>query len=174
MSMPEKPNRRQIAATLVRVVASLPPGDKASLRRMEALSASDGAFWRLSAEYLEPLLPGTGPLRDQQEDQWACVLSLMARLSDLPPSGRRLGAALASAQFSDLRFSRLLRAEGQRLADEARGAVAFLVSKGEACDALDLTDLILVDGEPAESIRRRIARDFFHTQSTLSSDASAS
>lgn len=87
----------------------------------------------------------------------------MVRSVGLHQPGRRAGAALALAT-SEARFTRLLRASGERLWDELRHTTHQLASSAEPFDWTDLVELILSDGsDRADQVRRRLARDFYET-----------
>ena len=156
--------RSTVGSIAVAIDKSLSPGDVAELRRLRAEDPSCPAFWRIAASQLEPngFLYRTGPTRDDQERRWAAILAGMARTAGMHRSGRGLGYALASAGYSELRFSRLLRAHGDQLLDQVRALAGFLASKAIEADWTDVAALVLSDDlEHAEAVRRRIARQFY-------------
>lgn len=159
----------------------LSKGDVASLRRMTPEQPANGAFWRALTSFIEPYspLPEDGPLRDLVERRWSAVLTAVAltdglhgarsdkklsveareaRFNSLPS----LGSALATAGFSELRFTRLLRARDRQLLDEVLRAARFLTSKAISFDPTDFASLIFLQRAPRdESTRRHIARHYF-------------
>jgi CRISPR system Cascade subunit CasB len=140
----------------------LPAGEVAELRRAKPADPACGAFYKIVALHLDPLLPVAGAARDEAERRWGAILSGMALMQDLHRPGRRLGHALAAAGFSELRFVRLLRAHDDALGDAVRLTARFLAAKGEPVDWVDLAWLVLSDGsEAAEGVRRHAARDFY-------------
>lgn len=155
-------SRRTLIARLAAVVDhDLSPGDLADLRRMRPDEFWPPAFWKLCSEYLSDFLPG-GAARDEAERRWAAVLGALAHLRGLHRPDRPLGRALAESGLSELRLLRLLRARDAALYDVARGVVHYLAQKAEPADLGQLADLLLdQDGDRAEAVRRRIARDFY-------------
>jgi CRISPR type I-E-associated protein CasB/Cse2 len=145
------------------------PGAAAELRRLPPSNPSCPAFWRLTLTFLNP---PDRPLSAADEPRWAVLFSCMAHTTGLHAPGRRAGAALA-AVTSEARFTRLLRARDERLWDELRHIAHQLASSAEPFDWTDLVDLILSDGrERADSVRRRLARDFYQALHLAEKDAS--
>lgn len=161
------PTLRSLVGRLAAAMAGpMSPGDVAALRRLDPHDPSNSAFWRIAGEVLRPtgFLPD-GPGADAAERRWAVILQAMATLSGLHRPGRKLGAALVEAGFSELRFSRLLRADGDALADEVRTAAAFLAAKAEPVDLADLAELVLTTKpDRVEALRRRLARGYYDKQ----------
>ncbi len=146
----------------------LGPGDLADLRRLRPEDPGSPAFWRLVATYLEPHLPGNDLARTAQEGLWATVFRTFAELKGLNAPGIPLGRALAEAGFSELRFSRLLRAREGQLDDAVRGASRILASKGQKSRLLDFASLVLLqDGDGAEVARRKLARHYYSASQSV-------
>jgi CRISPR system Cascade subunit CasB len=142
----------------------LSSGDVAELRRLRANDPSCSAFWRVTALFLdsESILPEGGPARDRAENRWATILQAMATLRGLHQPHASFGRSLAEADLTELRFIRLLRARGERLADAVRTATHLLASKGVPTNPVDISYLVLSDGRgDEEKVRRRIARGFY-------------
>lgn len=171
-SSPPTEAQPSLASTVRRLAAAIDhellPGDLAALRRQDLTAA---AFWRLATHHLVPagLLAQHPPRSEQQEQAWAAILAGMAHMKNMHQTGRRPGHALRDADFSELRFTRLLRARDEALLDALRGVSHYLASKGASVDWADLAALaVFQEGEPAERVRRNFARDFYsqsHTQS---------
>lgn len=163
-NLPE-PTRRTAWQRVIYNVDRLGPGDLADLRRLRPDDLGHPAFWRLAADVLEPagLLPGGGPARDRAEARWAASLSAVARLYKLHRAKRSLGEALGAAGYAELRFVRLLRAQGPALWEAVRTASQYLASKAEAADLVDFIELVESDGHAAwgEHVRRRLARAYY-------------
>lgn len=70
-----------------------------------------------------------------------------------------LGKALALQEVSEVRIARLLTSEGVALRRNAVVIARYLSSKGQACDWIDLSFLLL-EGKNSEISRLKIARDF--------------
>ena len=159
------PSRTSLISSLARAIDNkLSTGDVAQLRKLEPSDPSAPAFWRIVFGYLEPAkaLPAEGRLRDVVEQRWAAVLSAMAIAKGLHQPSQRLGKALAEAQYSELRLTRLLRAEADTLMDLVRTTARMLAAKQVRFDAKGLADLIFSDGsDHAENVRRQIARDYY-------------
>jgi len=103
----------------------LTTGDVALLRRMDPRHPSS-TFFKLEGAVLDAELPGQVDAREDRETRWAAVVVGLAYLGDLHRPERRLGEALADAHFSERRFSRLLRADSEQLADEVPMIARYL------------------------------------------------
>lgn len=160
-----QPSLRSLIARLTEMIANgLGRGEVADLRRMAADDATPAAFWKLFVSIIEPAgwAPATGPRAAKREAEWATILNALAIAEGFHSPQRRLGQALAEEGFSEIRFARLLTAQGQRLADEVRLMARFLASKGASADLTDAAWLVLSDeSEGGENLRRRIARDYY-------------
>jgi CRISPR system Cascade subunit CasB len=120
------------------------------------------AFFKVEGLFLDALLPGDAHQREDLETRWAAIVAGLARLGDLHQPGRRLGTVLADAQYSELRFARLVRADTDRLVDELPALARFLEVKGTAVDWSGAGTLMLsADGPAEEGIRRHVARDYY-------------
>ncbi len=160
-----------LAALIGRLTAlidrQLSPGDVAALRRSHPDSIDAPAFWRIAAAELVDSLEPDGPRRDEGEHRWAVILQAMAELRGLHNPRRSLGAALADAEVAEHRVLRLLRASADGLFDAVRIIAHHLATKGVSFNCTDLAWLVLSDGRSdEESVRRRIARNYYSTQSS--------
>jgi len=164
------PLRRAVAACVGAVHQALSPGDLAGLRRLSPDLPVNAALYRTLATFVEPhgVLPRGGDARDEAERRWGAFLQALATGGSLVQLGSAepLGVALARAGLSELRLDRLLRAT-DTLPDEVRSVTAFLASKGGEIHPQDLADLLLGHPDHTETVRRRIARDFFRTEHAL-------
>lgn len=151
-----------IAAHLANRGALLSGGDVAMLRRMDPHTLSAPGFFKLAGTVLADDLPRGGEPRDEAEVRWAAVIVALAHLGELHRPGQRLGAALAHAGYSESRFVRLLRADGERLVDELPAMARYLAAKSVAADFTEAARLLLSAGRvDAEKTRRRLARDYY-------------
>lgn len=138
----------------------LSAGDVAALRRMDPTKPG-AAFFKLTGVVLDEEL-GAGSAREDLETRWASIVVGLAHLGDLHRRGARLGGALVDAKFSELRFSRLLRADAPRLVDEIPTLARFLTAKAVPVDWGGAAWLILSAGRSdEEGTRRRLARDYY-------------
>ena len=150
-----------IAALLQHGGNVLTTGDVAMLRRMDPRHPSS-AFFKLEGTVLDAELPGEVHAREDRETRWAAVVVGLAHLGELHRPARRLGEAPAQADFSELRFSRLLRADAEQLADEVPMIARYLAAKGVPADFSAAAWLILSVGQTNEErVRRNIARDYY-------------
>lgn len=150
----------QIAGLLQHGGGMLTTGDVAALRRMDPAKPA-AAFFKLTGVVLDGAL-GSGAHREQVETKWASIIVGLAHLGALHRPHEQLGQALVRADYSELRFSRLLRADAARLVDELPGLARFLTAKGVDVDWSDAARLMLSTGGPKEeSVRRRLARDYY-------------
>jgi len=94
--------RRQAVARLRRVLERADPGTLAALRRIRSGGDPPAAFYRVTVDALEGVVPEDGPGRDRADARWAIVASAMANalelLAPIP-----FGQALAEAGVSEMR-----------------------------------------------------------------------
>ena len=143
---------------------SFTDGDLAALRRMDPRVPDAPAFWKVHALFLDDIAPAGGDAADEFERRWAALVVGLAHLRGLHRKGAHLGRACAAAGLSELRFSRLLRAEGDALQAELLTLARFASAKAEALDWSDAARLVFLSGEDGERVRRRIAREYFSPQ----------
>lgn len=153
----------RLAGLLVHGHSGITAGDVASLRRMMP-SQPTAAFFKLAGIALEDVLTGDARRREEEETRWATIVVGLAILGRLHKSHVRLGRALAEAGFSELRFSRLLRAGPEQLVDELPTLARFLAAKGVEVNWAGAARLLLYSGRKnEESERRAIARDYYRS-----------
>ncbi|MEM1349437.1 MAG: hypothetical protein AAGI01_12820 [Myxococcota bacterium] len=124
-------------------------GARAELRRLNAESPSAATFWRLVVAYELP---------EGVVSRWAVLFRALVTASRTLDRRVPLGAALASAGYSELRLTRLLEARDRRLRDEVRRLGDYFHSKHQPVDWRDACDLLMNEDD---WIRRRIARSYF-------------
>jgi len=148
-------------AVLLQRSPALSTGDIAALRRMNPRMPV-AAFFKIEGILLGDLLPVDGAARFEVETRWAAIVLGLAHLGDLHSYQHRLGVALATAAFSELRFVRLLQADGEQLLDELPSLARFLAAKEIPADWGAAARLILSAGRWDEEVaRRRLARDYY-------------
>ena len=138
-------------------------GDLAALRRMDPRVPDAPAFWKVHALFLNDIAHAGGDDADEFERRWATLVVGLAHLRGLHRRGAHLGRACANAGLSEIRFSRLLRAEGNALVSELSTLARFASAKGQALDWSDAARLVFLDGDSGERVRRRIAREYYST-----------
>jgi CRISPR system Cascade subunit CasB len=148
-------------AALLRGRGMVTSGDLAALRRMDPRHP-DAPFFKIEGVVLDAHLPGNAEARADLETRWAAVICGLAHLGTLHERGARLGDVLANAQYSEIRFARLVRADADRLVDELPTLARFLAAKGTPVDWTGAAQLILsADGANEEPVRRHLARDYY-------------
>jgi len=156
-------NARAVVAAIASAIKrkELAAGDLAELRRLRPDDPSMPVFQRLMVRCVAPHWPlaPDGDARDEDERRWSIVMAGMAELSH--DSSQRLGRVLAETGFSELRFVRLLRAQGDAVADMVRGMARFVAAKGRSADWGTAAALVVCAGTEAEAVRRRLARDYY-------------
>lgn len=150
---------RAIAAAIGR--DDYPSRSLAALRRLDPDAAGDGPFWKLLFDHLP------GEPSDRDERIWAAVIRGMAIMVPYhrPTEGDRggMGAALAEAEVSELRFLRLLRTGADGLPEELRRLARLMASKGVGFDWTDAWWLMATaDRDGADATRRRLARAYYN------------
>lgn len=142
---------------------ALSRGDLAELRRAGPGAGLTSTFWRVLADVGqidEPRRLGS----PDREHRWAVLLSGMAYCAGLHDYGTSLGMALARAGWSELRFVRLMRAEGETLEKEIRRVAQYLASKSQEANWAEVASLLFYQhGETAEKVRLRIAKRYYRT-----------
>jgi CRISPR system Cascade subunit CasB len=148
-------------AALLRSDGALGRGDVAALRRMNPLYP-ESAFFKVEGLLLDELLPGEAAARVELETRWAAIVVGLAHLGPLHDPTRRLGFALVEADYSEIRFARLIRADADHLVDELPMLARFLSAKGVSVDWSAAGQLILsAGGRSEEAVRRHLARDYY-------------
>lgn len=151
----------RLAGMLDHGAGVLSAGDVAALRRMDPHRPA-ASFFKVEGLVLNDHLPDDPNTRREMETRWAAIIVGLAHLGDLHRPQQRLGRALVEAGYSDLRFSRLLRADADRLVDELPMLARFLAAKGVAADWVQAALLVLSAGRrDEEDVRRRLARDYY-------------
>jgi CRISPR type I-E-associated protein CasB/Cse2 len=139
-------------------------GPLAELRRLDPTGPlSEPALHRLLTNVPESTLYGDGLRR------WALIVHAMALAA---PDGlkamTRLGSTLFAAGLKEGRLVNLLDATGDELFTAVPRAVRFLVARGQSLNAFALADLVLSAGRDddawAESVRQRIAQDYYRAE----------
>lgn len=140
------------ALSVAAALAAAEPGEKADARRM-GLEGS-ALFWRQVAR-LE--------ISQGQEPAWRLFTRLVAmmtpasRITSIHEPGHLLGAAMAEADLSEQRFSRLLAARGPARDDALERAVRMIARKVTGLDVTDLARAILWPDDTG-----RLARAYYH------------
>jgi len=156
--------RKDPVASLAGQVAHLPNGDRAALRRIY-LTRSVGADG-----VVQGLLHRAGVTPSDRPEVFAPwrllahVAALLAGTGGQQPHapGRRLGAALHAAGYSENRLLRLTAARGPALHDQIVRAGRMLAQGGQApVNLWQVLDLAGRDPERAEAARIRIAQDYY-------------
>lgn len=140
------------------------PGDRAALRRMEVtrVRSADGAVIKL-------LLAADIPkhLQTRDFDRWRLIAHIAAMLSGTGKlrahaRGRKLGAILREADYSENRLLRLLSVRGAALDGQVRRAMRVIAQKGkQPIDLWTVYDLVGPNPDRAEAARIRIAQDYY-------------
>jgi len=135
--------------------------DLAQLRRASPGAPYTPALWKVLLTYVPESWTG-GRKQDENERLWAALLQGMAMTAGLHDQNTRLGRALVQADWSELRFVRLMQARGDALVKEVRRLASFLASKSQTANWSDIAQLLFnQEGERAEHHRRRIARNYY-------------
>lgn len=135
--------------------------DIAALRRMDPHRPAT-SFFKVEGLVLNEHLSGGPSARFEMETRWAAIIVGLAHLGDLHRPQHRLGKALVEAGYSELRFSRLVRADADRLIDDLPMLARFLAGKGVSADWVQAALLVLSVGRrDEEEVRRRLAREYY-------------
>ncbi len=166
--------RSHIARIAKRIAASdFGTGPLAELRRKDpqAVSAAP-SFHRLTAHMDDVSWAGDAPVR------WAAMIQAMAtgtRPGEGAPA-ESAGKALAESGYSESRFARLLASRGETFRSQILLLARYMNGKQARFDWRDLGELVLVEGlreKRAETLRFRIARDYYRALDKRQRDAAA-
>lgn len=129
--------------------------DLAKLRKLYDVESE--AFKILMEKFAQP----TGP----SDWRWVMIFRSMARLVGLHRPGTSLGRALALLRLDELRVLGLLSASGVEFVRRLDQLVRHLGSRGMPVDQMELSDLILSQGQTwSDRVRCKIAHDFYGGQ----------
>ena len=141
----------------------LSTGDLAELRRISPDEPFTPALWRVLLD-LELDDAPDWISQSKWERRWATLLMGMARCAGLHSYDIPFGQALAEAGWSELRFVRLMRSDGQQLETELRRLAQYLASKNQRADWTDAGRLLFYQsGDTADDIRLQISRHYYKT-----------
>ena len=161
----EQPTPGQRVARIAETVLHLNPASAAALRRGPLAGAGAAAYWKILAQ----LDVRVGPAN---ESAWAALVQAIAVLT---PKGKRpdrqsahnptipLGAALYTAEISELRLARLLNTPRTLRAEASVRMCRRLASAGQ--DRFDIRDLYGVLLNERDWPLRKIARDYYRAES---------
>lgn len=151
-------------ASIAGQVAALSTGDRAALRRIYLTKRHDADGVVIGMLHRAGV---TVPAKADVFAPWrllAHVAALLSGTGGQPPHtpGRRLGAALQAAGYSENRLLRLTAARGAALDGQIIRAARVLAQGGQASVNLwAVFDLAGRDPEKAEEARIRIAQDYY-------------
>ena len=168
----------QVVAALSRQLDTkmIGTGALAELRRITG-NVLPAAFWKRYLTDVPPEWREPGGRPNARLDRaWAALTRAMVEMAPSPHSfDHPFGAALAGTDYSEHRFVRLLRAEGEELSRELRGAGAWLARAGAKANWEQPAHLLLgeawrgLDTRSPSSIRHQMARDYFRVSAKQSS-----
>ncbi|MNU42827.1 CRISPR-associated protein Cse2 [compost metagenome] len=166
MSEAEQTRTSPFGATVGRIIGEfertssgsgsvLSKGDISTLRRMDTELPSI-AFWKLMAVVERD---------DTPRGRWPLLVKCMALMAPhVHSQDAAPGHALREAGFSassDLRISRLLKAEGAPFEDYLISAVRYLANKGRPVNWFRFAEFVFYQNNEAKN---RLARDFYSTR----------
>lgn len=139
---------------------NFPSRDRAALKRLAPHLPPALAFYRFCFTHMQAA--------DWQRNigAWQTILAGMAIMGNHPHNAAHpVGKALAEHRYSEARLERLFRAQDDILYTLTLRVARFLAAKGESVNWWDLAQLLLAkDCEKLESVRLRIAGDYYRNQ----------
>lgn len=145
-----------------RYIKSLSKGDRAELHRMDPddVSTFKPAFWRIVMLFLQS---DRFPMTPDRERRWAIILKAMGKFEVFHNPRVRFGVALQWAEFSELRFTQMLRSGPENIGRCVQQAVTILAQKSRVgFDFADIAWLVLTKGGSSEEkVNRRLSMDFY-------------
>ena len=156
-------------ASIAGQMQHLSTGDRALLRRLYLTQTSSSRSYQADGVVVKLLHRAgvTTPDHLPAYEPWRLLTHVAALLSGTGAeqphaSGRRLGAALHAAGYSENRLLRLTAARGQPLSDQIIRAARMLAQAGEApVNLWSFYHLAGRDPKAAEEARIRIAQDYY-------------
>ena len=150
-------------AKMMATEGALGTGTLAELRRISPEKPFTPSLWNVLLD-LDEAEPWGGLDRTVYERRMATLAMGMAICAGLHNYREPLGRALAEADWSKLRFVRLMEARGEKLEKHIRRMAQYLASKGQSANWVDVGWLLLgQDWETAEETRLRISRSYYGT-----------
>ncbi|MDN5938814.1 MAG: type I-E CRISPR-associated protein Cse2/CasB [Salinisphaera sp.] len=148
-----------------------PNGDRAKLKRMGISGPTPLAYHRFLLRHVPEQWQGPSMAM-----AWRTVISGLAYQHQNPHNPKvPFGRALADIDYSELRLESLLAAGDRVLATLTLRATTRLAAKRARCNWKDIAWLLFAaNDESRERSNRRIARDFYRTQSTASDNTTKS
>ncbi|MEM9292740.1 MAG: type I-E CRISPR-associated protein Cse2/CasB [Acidobacteriota bacterium] len=144
------------------------PGELAELRRLDfrqGFTSAGPAFWRVVTQELEPQGHVSEWAQEEVLRRWMVILQGLASLDELCAEKPSLGAALAQANVSEARVTRLLTARGDALLSQVRPLAHQLRSQAQQVNWAPMAQLLFSEGRRSgDEIRQKIARDFYRQQ----------
>ncbi len=155
-----------VTDAVIRAIRRMGAGDRAALRRaVHGVPAA--SFWRIAFDVLEPMraLPQpTASSRDSLERTWSSLIALLEPVADQHTAMVSAGMVLGQ-RLSEARFEKLLRADGEVLIDELRGALQRLHADRAHFDARFVVAFVMSVGQrDEETVRRTVARDYYRAR----------
>lgn len=158
------PRDRGLPAAIARVDEVLsrpeyPTGDRAAMRRMAPGQARPLSFYRFALRALPD-----GWDRDRATlESWATIVAGIALMGPhAHRRDRRLGLALAEADYAEARLERLLGTGGDAAYTVVLRTARFLAAKSAPCNWVELAQLLLLrQADRRDDLAMRIARDFY-------------
>ena len=148
-------------AGMLKQQGALSSGEMAELRRISQDQPFTPALWRLLI-MLNLTEPPSWISQNEWERRWATLFMGMAHCAGLHNYSISLGAALAEAGWSELRFVQLMRAKDETLETHLRRVAQFLASKNQEANWTDVARLQFFQSSDAgERIRLSISRDYY-------------
>jgi len=148
-------------AGMMKQDGAISTGELADLRRISPDQPYTPALWRILM--MQELDESPSWIRQEQwERRWATLFMGMAHCAGLHNYSISLGAALAEAGWSELRFVQLMRAKDETLETYLRRVAQFLSSKNQEANWTDVARLLFFQtGEAGEKVRLSISRDYY-------------
>jgi hypothetical protein len=169
---PEKKVRTGLIDTFAGAIRALESaerrGDLASLRRLNTNAPDATVFFRIVVK----IAPEAGPTALRR---YARFLQILALKPAALASGS-FGAAMAAAGISEGRVQKLLTTRGPALAEQFRLIARRLANEG-TLPYRQIGELLLIEdeeGEGAEAVRLRIARDYWRALDRADANAVSS
>lgn len=157
----------------------LSSGERAELRRTRTAHPFTPTLWRVLFEINHEEAPRWWLHQEDVSDnewerRWVTLLRAMTMCQGQHNPNVRLGTVLAlkNVRWAEMRFVRLMEAEGRELRTQVRYMAEYLASKGEAFNWTDVGKLLFFqDGDTAQNIRIGISRSYYGRKQMLKQES---
>lgn len=135
-----------------------PVGTKAKLKRMDLQAEPPAVFYEFAIKYLNNYK------WEEYIEQWKAIIAGLAIMAPNSHTKQRsFGEALVEAEYSNVRFEKLIATPGDMLPASSLRIARGLRTKKISFNWVDVTKLLFAnDFDEREVINRKISKDYYY------------